>query len=162
MNLLRTHVLGSQSPSRPQEVTTHVHYHIHQPPPPPSQFVPPRRLNYALNANHLYDDDAIPLRDHPGFKDDSYQAPPQPRQGFTRSPKENMALICPDCGDELGKNQDLVKKEVWIAKCGHTYCGGCAARQRKNKSKGAKAGRCIVDGCSKIISGDKGLTEVFL
>lgn len=159
INLLRTHVLGSQSPSRPQEVTTHFHYHIHSQQPPP-RFVPPGGLNYTLNAHHLYGDDT-PLRDHPGFKDDSYTAPPPPRQGFTRSPKDNMALICPDCGDELGENID-VKKEVWIAKCGHAYCGSCAARQRQNKGKGVKAGRCIVDGCTKIISGDKGLMEVFL
>lgn len=161
MNLLRTHVLGNQSPSRPPEVTTHFHYHIHQQQPPPTrQFVPPRGLNYTLNAHHVYGDDT-PLRDHPGFKDDTYQPPPPPRQGYTRSPKDNMTLVCPDCGDELGKNTD-VKKEVWIGKCGHTYCGSCAARQRNNKGKGVKAGRCIVDGCAKIISGDKGLMEVFL
>jgi hypothetical protein len=74
-----------------------------------------------------------------------------------------MALICPCCGDELGKNpDDLVKKEVWVAKCGHTYCGTCAATQRQNKAKGVKAGRCIVDGCIRIISGERGMMEVFL
>ena len=160
-NFLRNQFPGTQTTSsRPQEVT-HFHYHIHQPPPPTGPFVPPRDLNYTLNANHIYGDDT-PLRDHPGFKDESYQAPPPPRQGFTRSPTEKMALICPDCGDELGKNTNIVKKEVWIAKCGHTYCGGCAARQRQNKGKGVKAGRCIVDGCSRIVSGDKGMMEVFL
>jgi len=103
------------------------------------------------------------LRDHPGFKDEEYQAPPSARQGFTRSPTENMALICPHCGEELGKNlDDVVKKEVWVAKCGHTYCGSCAASQRKNRSKGINAGRCSVEGCQKIISGDKGMFEVFL
>jgi hypothetical protein len=168
LSLLRNQFLGSTaSTSRPQEVT-HYHYHIHhQPRLPPvrpvqTHFVPPGRLNYTLNAQHIYDDDT-PLRDHPGFKDEAYRALPPPRDGFTRSPKENMALICPSCGDELGKNpDDLVKKEVWVAKCGHTYCGGCAATQRQNKARGVKVGRCIVDGCTRIISGEKGMMEVFL
>jgi hypothetical protein len=73
-----------------------------------------------------------------------------------------MALVCPQCGDELGKNKDVVKKQVWVAKCGHTYCGSCAASQRQNKSKGVRVGRCIVDGCTRIVSGDKAMMEVFL
>jgi hypothetical protein len=73
-----------------------------------------------------------------------------------------MALICPQCGDELGKDIDVVKKQVWVAKCGHTYCGSCAASQRQNKGKGIKAGRCIVQGCARIVSGDKAMMEVFL
>jgi hypothetical protein len=160
-NFFRNQFPGSQTTS---EGPQHFHYRIHQPPPPPppsGPFVPPRNLNYALNAHHVYGDDT-PLRDHPGFRDEFYQAPSPPRQGFTRSPTEKMALICPDCGDELGKHTNIVKKEVWIAKCGHTYCGGCAARQRQNKGLGVKAGRCIVDGCSRIVSGDKGMMEVFL
>ena len=168
LSLFRNQFLGSTaSTSRPHEVT-HYHYHIHPPPRRPpvravqTRFVPPGRLNYNLNAQHIYNDDT-PLRDHPGFKDEAYLTPPPPRDGFTRSPKENMALICPCCGDELGKNpDDLVKKEVWVAKCGHTYCGTCAATQRQNKAKGVKAGRCIVDGCTRIISGERGMMEVFL
>ena len=168
LSLLRNQFLGSgASTSRPQEVT-HYHYHIHhQPRLPPihpvqTGFVPPRRLDYSLNAQHIYGDDT-PLRDHPGFKDDAYRAPPPPRDGYTRSPKEDVALVCPCCGDELGKNPvNLLKKEVWVAKCGHTYCGSCAATQRQNKAKGVKAGRCIVDGCTRIISGERGMMEVFL
>lgn len=170
LSILRNQFLGStSSTSRPHEIT-HYHYHIHHPPHPPrvppapiqSHFVPPGRLNYNLNAAHIYDENT-PLRDHPGFKDETYRVPPPARDGFTRSPKENMALICPSCGDELGKSpDDLVKKEVWVAKCGHTYCGSCAATQRRNRAKGVKAGRCIVDGCTRIISGDRGMTEVFL
>lgn len=156
-NLLRTQFLGTPGPVTQTREVTHYHYHIH----PATQFTPPGRLNYALNAQHVYGDDT-PLRDHPGFKDDAYRAPQPPREGYTRSPKENMALICPQCGDELGKNLDVVKKQVWVAKCGHTYCGSCAASQRHNKQKGVKAGRCIVEGCARIVSGDKAMVEVFL
>jgi hypothetical protein len=73
-----------------------------------------------------------------------------------------MALICPQCNDELGKSKEEPKREVWIGKCGHTYCGECAVSHRRNKSKGAKAGRCNVEGCTKIISGDKGMIKVIL
>lgn len=156
--LIRTQFLGGSPAPRSQEVT-HFHYHIHH--QDFNQFVPPHNLNYSLNAQHIYGEDT-PLRDHPRFKDEAYQAPPPPRDGFTRSPKEDMALICPQCGDELGCDTDVAKKEVWVAKCGHTYCGGCATRQRQNKGKGVKAGRCVVDGCTKIISGDKGMMEIFL
>lgn len=158
-NILRSSILGSSSSAGEQ--VTHFHYHIHQPSPAPGGFRPPARLNYAMNAAHIYGDDT-PLRDLPGFKDDTYRAPPPARQGYTRSPTENMALICPQCSDELGKSKEDPKKEVWIGKCGHTYCGECAASHRRNKGKGAKAGRCIVDGCTKIISGDKGMIRLIL
>jgi len=134
---------------------THLHYHIL------GQFQPPTSLNYGLNAQHVFDS-GTPLRDHPGFKDDAYRAPSAAREGFTRSPTENMTLICPQCGDELGRNADVLKREVWVAKCGHTYCGECAFSHRQNKAKGQKATRCIVDGCTRIISGDRAMIEVFL
>jgi hypothetical protein len=162
LNLLRSQILGSPSLRTPE--VTHYHYHIHEGRGinrlQSRQFLPPQSLNYTLNAHHVYGND-IPFRDYPGFKDEAYKPPPPARQGFTRSPTENMALICADCGDELGKNATVVKKEVWIGKCGHVYCGSCAARQKQNKARGVKAGKCMVEGCSKIISGDKGLMEVF-
>jgi hypothetical protein len=164
LTMLRHQFLGSATPAPITQEVTHVHYHIHHRPPPrpTTHFVPPGRLNFNLNGHNMYPVDETPLRDHPGFKDDTYSAPPAPREGFTRSPRGNMALICPCCGDELGKHVDLVKKEVWVAKCGHTYCGSCAAVQRQNRAKGPKVGRCLVDGCTRIISGDKGMMEVFL
>jgi hypothetical protein len=73
-----------------------------------------------------------------------------------------MTLVCPDCGVELGKTEDVKKKEVWIGKCGHVYCGECAERQRGNNRKGAKAGRCCVEGCGRIISGDKAMIRICL
>lgn len=103
------------------------------------------------------------MRDSPGFKNSEYRAPGAAREGFTRSPNEGMTLVCPQCGVELGADGDEVKRGVWVAKCGHTYCGECAHSHRQNKAKsGAKVGRCLVDGCTRIISGDRGLIEVFL
>lgn len=50
----------------------------------------------------------------------TYEAPPKPRSGYSRSPKEDDVLICPNCEDELGVGKDDVKKQVWVAKkCGH-------------------------------------------
>ena len=155
-NIIRSSILGNTAST---EQVTHFHYHIHQPSPAP--FRPPGRLDFSLTAHHIYGENC-PLRDHPVFKDDTYSAPPPPRSGFTRSPTENMALICPQCNDELGKSTEDPKKEVWMGKCGHTYCGECAGSHRRNRSKGAKAGRCAVEGCTRIISGDKGMIKVIL
>ncbi|KAI4147995.1 MAG: hypothetical protein L6R39_002941 [Caloplaca ligustica] len=50
----------------------------------------------------------------------TYDAPSPPRAGFTRSPKEEDILVCPNCGDELGLGKDDVKRQVWVIKaCGH-------------------------------------------
>ncbi|KAL8930601.1 MAG: hypothetical protein Q9208_000471 [Pyrenodesmia sp. 3 TL-2023] len=50
----------------------------------------------------------------------TYDAPSPPRAGFTRSPKEDDALVCPNCEDELGLGKDDIKRQVWVIKaCGH-------------------------------------------
>lgn len=50
----------------------------------------------------------------------TYDAPSPPREGYTRSPKEDDVLICPNCDEELGSGQSDMKKQVWVArKCGH-------------------------------------------
>ncbi|KAI4189892.1 MAG: hypothetical protein L6R41_001151 [Letrouitia leprolyta] len=50
----------------------------------------------------------------------TYDAPSPPRSGFTRSPKEEDILVCPNCEDELGLGKDDVKRQVWVIKaCGH-------------------------------------------
>ncbi|KAL8735978.1 MAG: hypothetical protein Q9166_000540 [cf. Caloplaca sp. 2 TL-2023] len=50
----------------------------------------------------------------------TYDAPSPARQGFTRSPKEEDVLVCPNCEDELGTGKDDTKRQVWVVKaCGH-------------------------------------------
>lgn len=50
----------------------------------------------------------------------TYDPPPSPRPGFTRTPKEGEVLICPNCSDELGVGENDLKKQVWVMKsCGH-------------------------------------------
>ena len=52
-----------------------------------------------------------------------YKPPPEPREGFTRSYKEEDVLVCPGCKEELatgGKDEDDPKWQVWVSKsCGH-------------------------------------------
>jgi hypothetical protein len=49
-----------------------------------------------------------------------YSPPPSPGPGFTRSPAENEAVVCPNCGDELALGDGDTKQEVWLVKgCGH-------------------------------------------
>ena len=50
----------------------------------------------------------------------SYDPPPPPHVGYTRAPKEEDTLICPNCEQELGVGENDLKREVWvIKKCGH-------------------------------------------
>ena len=50
----------------------------------------------------------------------TYDAPSAPRQGFTRSPREEDTLVCPNCEEELGIGEDETKRQVWVIKsCGH-------------------------------------------
>ncbi|KAL8811270.1 MAG: hypothetical protein Q9223_002830 [Gallowayella weberi] len=50
----------------------------------------------------------------------TYDAPSPARKGFTRSPKEDDVLVCPNCEDELGTGKDDIKRQVWVVKtCGH-------------------------------------------
>lgn len=52
--------------------------------------------------------------------DASYQAPPTPPLGFTRTPTVNDVLVCPNCDEELCVGDDDVAKQVWAIKaCGH-------------------------------------------
>ena len=50
----------------------------------------------------------------------TYDPPSPPRAGYTRNPKEEDILLCPNCEEELGVGKDEIKKQVWvIKKCGH-------------------------------------------
>ena len=50
----------------------------------------------------------------------TYDAPSAPREGFTRSPREEDVLICPNCEEELGTGDNESKRQVWVIKsCGH-------------------------------------------
>ena len=59
----------------------------------------------------------------PSVPPPTYDPPPAPRQGFTRTPKEEEILICPNCSEELGLGEDELKRQVWVIKsCGHVSC----------------------------------------
>ncbi|MCJ1463517.1 hypothetical protein MMC07_002125 [Pseudocyphellaria aurata] len=50
----------------------------------------------------------------------TYDPPCPPRSGYSRSPKEDDILVCPNCEHELGVGDGDVRKQVWVAKkCGH-------------------------------------------
>lgn len=119
----------------------------------------------------------------------TYEAPPKAPEGFTRSPEEEGALICPNCEEELCVGNDELKRQVWIVKgCGHVcidlihethehtlilrqvYCGECTAnRSAKRSAKGKERPTntepfkvCVVDGCDKNVSHKKAMIQVFL
>ncbi|KAK3068880.1 hypothetical protein LTR53_013221 [Teratosphaeriaceae sp. CCFEE 6253] len=110
-----------------------------------------------------------------------YNAPAPLPEGFTRNPKDDEVVVCPNCGDELAVSEDEVKQQVWVVKaCGHAYCGRCATHRRRKISK--KAGKakvtedpegvglpppfsgCVVVGCAsgKKSIGTAGMIHVYL
>ena len=117
----------------------------------------------------------------------TYEPPAPPRPGFTRTPKEEDILVCPNCDEELGKGQDEVKRQVWIVKsCGHVksyncqpliavpltdhqvYCGECATNRKASKkalrtTRAKPFARCQVKDCGqKPISHPSAMIQVYL
>jgi len=111
-------------------------------------------------------DDAPHVVSDPGY------APPRPaRPGYTRTPKEDDVVVCPNCDDELGTGDSDLKRQVWfIKKCGHVYCGDCAKhRTRTAKWRDLRSPRpksftnCVADGCGKIkIGGPKAMIQLYI
>ena len=87
--------------------------------------------------------------------DTSYQAPPTPPLGFTRTPAAADVLICPNCDEELCVGDDEVARQVWAIKaCGHVRtlvlafgadhlrCTAASARSTASRPNGATRPRC--------------------
>ncbi|KAI4214119.1 MAG: hypothetical protein LQ351_003204 [Letrouitia transgressa] len=76
----------------------------------------PEDLDFSRQAFPL--GDAIAATRQPPLP--TYDAPSPPRKGFTRTPKTDDVLVCPNCGEELGIGQDETKRQVWVIRaCGH-------------------------------------------
>ena len=56
----------------------------------------------------------------PPLRPPTYDAPPLPKAGFTRSnTKGEVSMVCPGCDEELGVG-DEIKRQVWVVRmCGH-------------------------------------------
>ena len=68
-------------------------------------------VGFELQTN----DQTQPPPAHP-----TYEAPPPPGEGFTRSPEEDDTVICPNCDNELGQGNDEIKRQIWVIRsCGH-------------------------------------------
>ena len=81
----------------------------------------PGHLDYLAAAFDL----AQPARRQPPPQLPTYNPPAPAQDGFTRSPKEEDVLVCPNCDDELGLGDDETKRQVWVVKaCGHV-CAMC-------------------------------------
>ena len=51
----------------------------------------------------------------------TYDAPPPPQEGFTRSnTEEDLLMVCPECEGELGVGNSEERRQVWVVRnCGH-------------------------------------------
>ncbi|KAI9820950.1 MAG: hypothetical protein M1832_003422 [Thelocarpon impressellum] len=99
----------------------------------------------ARFANLRPDYDMVALDDEPTPARPvapTYDAPEPAAEGFTRSPAEDDAILCPNCGEELGLGKSKEQRQVWfVKKCGHVFCGECTAQRRagsRKKSDGKK------------------------
>ncbi|KAL8852353.1 MAG: hypothetical protein Q9221_002737 [Calogaya cf. arnoldii] len=144
----------------------------------------PGDLDFVTQGFHM--GDVTPRQAQPAPP--TYDAPPPAREGFTRSPKEDDVLLCPNCEEELGTGKDDKKRQVWVIKaCGHVrkprllwepqlnslqvYCGECAQnRSSVKKGKGPRTAttrpfsKCVVEGCNnkKAIVGLRSLFQIYL
>ncbi|KAK6361613.1 hypothetical protein TWF730_005332 [Orbilia blumenaviensis] len=87
------------------------------------------------------------------------------RKGFTRSPKSEDAIGCSMCDQELGDSDDDIQKQIWLMKCGHCYCGGCAnamlSQPRAQRGKRRQYTSCAIDGCRQPTTGKKFIWELY-
>ncbi|RVD88528.1 uncharacterized protein DFL_002710 [Arthrobotrys flagrans] len=87
------------------------------------------------------------------------------RKGFTRSPKSEDAIGCSMCDQELGDSDDDIKKQIWVMKCGHCYCGECAnamlSQPRAQRGRKRKYTSCAIDGCKQATTGKKFIWELY-
>lgn len=90
---------------------------------PDSNIELPAHLNYLAQGFNL----GQPARRQPQPRLPTYDPPVAAQEGFTRTPKEDDVLVCPNCDDELGLGDDEVKRQVWVVKaCGHV-CTLCSS-----------------------------------
>ena len=72
-------------------------------------------LDFQTVAFDLAQPDRPPARAPP-----RYSAPQPVPEGFTRSPKEEDTVICPNCDAELGQGETEEKRQIWVVRsCGH-------------------------------------------
>ncbi|KAG5513698.1 hypothetical protein PMAC_000736 [Pneumocystis sp. 'macacae'] len=120
-------------------------------------------ISSSLEYNQFLEtDNEVVSRKNTSLSSIQYKKPPKAMKGFTRSLNRNQKLVCPNCIHELGISDDPVKKNIWVGKCGHVYCGVCALVFRSMKSKGPHSAICVVKHCHKIISGNHNLREIYV
>lgn len=155
-NGLRQHAQGQQHTQHSARQlhqllhANHHHHHHHHHHAPADvlllhgnrDIILPGDLDFVTQGFRMGDVTADPPQPAPP----TYDAPPPAREGFTRSPKEEDVLLCPNCEDELGTGKDEVKRQVWVVKaCGHVR----VSRLRRSSSFLLTGSRCIVENVQK-------------
>jgi len=134
---------------------------------PPRPFHQPN-MDYSAQAPGILR--GSPPPDAAAIRMADYKTPAPAKDGFTRSPKGNDTLVCICCDQELAvEKTDLPKSgEVWVGKCGHCYCGVCAAEIRTSRvSPSGKRPRtrtspCRVTGCRTNLASKTGMFKIHI
>lgn len=126
-------------------------------------------LNQAMPGHMDYARAAFPQRKP------EHVPPKKARENFTRSPKEDMEILCPSCEEELiihskeieaqpakksGKAPSRKEREehsFWVLKeCGHTYCNRCF----QNRATPGKVDKVFFNEATKPTAKSKGTKPI--
>ncbi|KAL8694471.1 MAG: hypothetical protein Q9218_000884 [Villophora microphyllina] len=132
---LRQHARGRERPhGSTQQSAHHSRHHLHS-----ENIMPPGLLHrtheYRLPGDLDFVSQGFQMGDVAGVRQaqpplPTYDTPSPARQGYTRSPKEHDALICPNCEEELGMGNSEDKRQVWVVKaCGHVRASASTQSQ---------------------------------
>ncbi|KAK9463624.1 uncharacterized protein V1516DRAFT_683167 [Lipomyces oligophaga] len=96
--------------------------------------------------------------------------------GAAKDPSELKKPLGAEKGQDIAVNEQEVirqkrQKQIFVAKCGHVYCGRCASTHlryvrpnRRPKRGGTGSGStrdCVVNGCEQNITGQRGMFQVY-
>ncbi|KAK9771783.1 hypothetical protein SCAR479_11571 [Seiridium cardinale] len=144
----------------------------------------PIHLDYVAHPFHH-------PRPPPGPHKPPHQAPPKPREGYTRDTNEDEVIICPSCDEELAYDpdegdengpplkkartkKDKAEHHFWAVKeCGHVFCKRCYENRKPTVKNPVKVGFqispqnpkkivCAVDGCDSDVSSKTAWVGLFL
>ncbi|KAF2421557.1 hypothetical protein EJ08DRAFT_641309 [Tothia fuscella] len=99
--------------------------------------------------------------------------PEKAPEGWTRSPQEDGFYVCENCGEELCVGLEERKRQVFVGRCGHMYCGDCtkdrhATKRKKVRESYEKVPRskpfkeCVVPGCDRKLTSKTAMIQLFL
>ena len=114
----------SLSGSRPHLPHTRFHRAMAWQRGPQEHITPPGWARHRVPHDLDFESQGFQLgHESPPRRVPAFKPPPPARLGFTRSPREDDEIVCPNCERELGVGEGELERQVWVVKnCGHVGC----------------------------------------